>query len=364
MSISKQGQRLLRHWGKHVPIYRSHCNPWERSEFDKVTMSTDTLTRGLQSLQEVQRWKRKGLGWYRMVYPARCFQRVLFGGDLKGPLIVGIYLLIWFLILTNLYWQPLRIEYELVMNRHLSSFHVLPFQGDIPDQIAERREYRRRVWEIQLEGQWIEFANIPNVYDYQAVNMAYQNLQTAKAVWPLLPDIKEGLKILDWYEEIPIEYWLYERKLNLLHVDIQKALALQPRAQKIQSALNSLKAVNVTIQKPLYIETQITELEEQLRISEPFVELVEAQFKRMDENGLQLKDVYPNFAFPYTEANVETLTQTVSTQIELGARLDKWTTQAKEFNIFHENKLPQRPFTVEEIENLEHLLKKTSERSK
>ena len=47
---SKQGQRLLRHWGKHAQIYRSHCNPWERSDFDKVTISTDTLTRGLQSL--------------------------------------------------------------------------------------------------------------------------------------------------------------------------------------------------------------------------------------------------------------------------------------------------------------------------
>ena len=364
MSVPNHSHRLLKHWRKILPKYRTHCNPWERSDFDNVTISTDTLTSGLQSLQEAQRWKRKGLHWYRIMYPVRCFQRVLFGHDSTGPLIVGVYLLGWYLVLVNLYWQPLQIEYKLVMNRYLSFIHILPFQGDIPAQVAERRKYRQKLWEIQLEGQWIEFTDIPKVYDYQAVNTAHQQLQTAKTVWSLLPEIKEGLKVLDWPEGVQSKYWLFETALNTLHTDIQTSLELQPRAQAIQAALDSLKAVDVVIQKHPYSSFQIETLEEQLQISEPFVELVEAQFKRMGENDLQLKDVYPDFAFPYTEANVETLTQSISTQIELGARLDKWTIQAKEFNIFNKDNLPKRPFTIEDIENLEHSLKETVERRK
>ena len=61
----------------------------------------------------------------------------------------------------------------------------------------------------------------------------------------------------------------------------------------------------------------------------------------MDEHGLQLKDVDHEFAFPYTEVNVETLTQSISTQIRLGTRLDKWTIRAKGFNIFNEDSLPK-----------------------
>ena len=81
------------------------------------------------------------------------------------------------------------------------------------------------------------------------------------------------------------------------------------------------------------------------------MELVKAQSKRMDENGLQLNDVDPDFAFPYTEENVDSLTQSLSTQIDLGTRLDNWIIQAKVPNIFNENSLPKRPFTVEDIEN-------------
>lgn len=349
MPISKHSQRLLQNWAKQLPKYRSHCNPWERYQFDKVTISEDSLVESLHSLQEAQQLKRAGNTWYRAMYPLRCFQHVLWDGLPFGPAIIFVYLLVWYLIFVNLSWQPLRIEYKRVMKQNLS-WVLFPHDTEpLRQKVNKREEYRQKVWEIQLEGQWIEFTNIPAVDQYDEVDIAYQQVQVAKKLWPLLPEIKQGVETLGWDDQIESEYWLQEWELTNLHTEVMTSLQLQPRAEKVQQALSTLDAVTVTLSEHPYRETEIVALEEQLLTSAPLMPIVKEQMERITALGLTLDQVAPEFAFPYTEDNVAALQEAISTQIALGNRLENIIKKATTYNLDTTTLVPKRPLSNQSL---------------
>ena len=121
----------------------------------------------------------------------------------------------------------------MVMDGQLSSFHILPFQEDIPAQVAERREYRQvNPVEDQLDGNGL---SLQTSHKYMIIRLSVQHINSYKRQKQSGHSSlrsKRARKILDWSEEVQSQYWLFETALNTLHADIQTSLELQPRVHK------------------------------------------------------------------------------------------------------------------------------------